>query len=399
MAALLAPLMLATPTQAAQERLPLDGIGVDACTWNTCTVANLDDDPDAAGGDWATSLGNNDNHNGHFTFPSPAQTLTTGAGLQEFRISLRQDANCGTGTPEARIELWEAGVIVRAGTAFSVTAANSSQQVASFTWDATEITAAADVEIKVFGLKTGGAPNSRCTVDLGAVEWNADTTAVTADTLTVSQTNVPSADVQQGISNKLLQVLDLSVDANSATLTDLTVTRLGTAVDADTTTGGVRLWHDVNNDNAWDGGDALLSTAKTFSGGTVTFDAIGFTTTTGTPEKLLVTVDIAAAGTSTEGNTIGSSINASGDVVVTAPDTVTIATPLSGNTHAITDSGDTLTVNQTSTGGGNLTKGTTDNVVMVLDLTADNEDISLTDLSSSGTTSTTTTPWTGVMSS
>ena len=45
---------------------------------------------------------------------------------------------------------------------------------------------------------------------------------------------------------------------------------------------GIKLWHDVNNDNAWDGGDAQLSTSKTFCGRQrVTFDTIGFTITSG----------------------------------------------------------------------------------------------------------------------
>ena len=77
------------------------------------------------------------------------------------------------------------------------------------------------------------------------------------------------------------------------------------------------------------------------SGGSVTFSTINFTVNTGTAEKLLVTADIAAAGASTEGNSIGSSINAGGDVVLTSPDVVSISTPLNGNTHTITDSGDT----------------------------------------------------------
>ncbi|MHC4989765.1 MAG: Ig-like domain-containing protein, partial [Planctomycetota bacterium] len=173
--------------QAAQERLPLDGIGADGCNWNGCAVAILDDDPDAAGADWATSTDNHTNHDGHFTFPTPSQALTAGADPQEFRVSLRQNATCGGATPSARIELWEAGGLVRAGTEFNVTAANNSQQVASFPWNATEITNAADVEIKVFGIRSGGAPASRCAVDLGAVEWNAEISAGnTAPTVTIT---------------------------------------------------------------------------------------------------------------------------------------------------------------------------------------------------------------------
>ena len=200
------------------------------------------------------------------------------------------------------------------------------------------------------------------------------------DTLTVSQTNVPSADVPQGTTEKLLQVLDLSIDnvGNGTTsVQEITVTRLGTAVDADTTAGGVELWHDANDNSSWDGGvDTQLSTSKTFSGGTVTFDAIGFAVNNGTPEKLLITVDVAAAGASTEGNTIGAQTTG---MVLSDSDVIT-GLPQSGNTHAISDSGDQLTAGQTATGGGNVDQGTVNHVVQVLDLTVDNDSAQLTDL-------------------
>jgi hypothetical protein len=66
-----------------------------------------------------------------------------------------------------------------------------------------------------------------------SVDWDVGWIVVThtpaaSDTVTVTQTTVGSADVPQGTTLKLLQVLDLSVDANSATLTDLTVTRPST---------------------------------------------------------------------------------------------------------------------------------------------------------------------------
>jgi hypothetical protein len=200
------------------------------------------------------------------------------------------------------------------------------------------------------------------------------------DTLTVTQTNVPAADVAQGTTEKLLQVLDLSIDnvGNGTTsVQQLSVTRLGTAVDADTAAGGVELWHDANDNNAWDSGvDVQLDGSQTFSGGTVTFTAIGFTVNNGTPEKLLITVDVAAAGASTEGNTIGTQTTA---IVLSDSDTVT-GLPLSGNSHTITDSGDQLTAGQTATGGGNVNQGAANQVVQVLDLTVDNDTAELTDL-------------------
>ncbi len=87
---------------------------------------------------------------------------------------MRKNAASGAGTPTARIELWQNGVLVRAGPNIDVTARSASQQVISLTWDATEILVAAAVECKVIGTKSGGSPANRASVDIGAVEWNAE---------------------------------------------------------------------------------------------------------------------------------------------------------------------------------------------------------------------------------
>jgi hypothetical protein len=174
--ALLAVLLLAAPGAfAAQERVAPDALAADGCDWSNCTIAAVDDDPDSPDGDWATATGDNTSHDGHFAFATPTQPLD-GVEDQVFRAAVRKSAvGCGTGTPTARIELWEAGGLVEAGTEVSVTSASG--QVISFSWNAALISNAADVEVKVFGIKSGGSPDTRCAVDLGAVEWNAEVSA------------------------------------------------------------------------------------------------------------------------------------------------------------------------------------------------------------------------------
>jgi hypothetical protein len=84
-----------------------------------------------------------------------------------------------TGTPTARIELWQNGVLVRAGANENVTAA-SPGQVLSFVWDASELTSdptGAQVECKIVGTQSGGSTGVRNSVNLGAVEWNAQLAA------------------------------------------------------------------------------------------------------------------------------------------------------------------------------------------------------------------------------
>ncbi len=126
------------------------------------------------------ATGNNVNTDVRCDFATPVNPPTVGADLQEFKIEVRQFDGGQTGTPQARIELWENGALVRAGSDVNVTSDVS--QVISFTWNANEI-ATSDgslVEAKFVGTKSGGAPGARNAVDLGAMEWNADTTAAAA---------------------------------------------------------------------------------------------------------------------------------------------------------------------------------------------------------------------------
>ena len=157
------------------ERLAPDAILVQ--TNLTGTVADIDDDPDAPDANWLTASGNNANTDVRGSFPSPTGSPTVGADLQAFRVQVRQFDTGQTGTPTARIELWENGALVRAGPAVDVTGAG---QVIAFTWNASEI-ATADgslVECKVIGAKSGGPPGARNAVEIGAVEWNAEVSAV-----------------------------------------------------------------------------------------------------------------------------------------------------------------------------------------------------------------------------
>ena len=152
------------------ERLPLDTV-IGSTNVTGATVANLDDDPDSPDANFAVANSNAVSTEVHVGFATPSGTLVDGADLQEFRIEVRQFDEGQTGVPTARIELWEGGTLVRAGSNTDVTGGS---QVIAFTWDATEITVAADVECKMIGTKVGGAGGVRNAVDHGAVEWNAD---------------------------------------------------------------------------------------------------------------------------------------------------------------------------------------------------------------------------------
>lgn len=137
-------------------------------------VGAIQDDPDSPNGNWLTASGNNANTDVRTSFPNPTGNPTVGVGLQEFRALVRQFDEGQSGTPTARIELWENGILVRA--AASDTPVPDGGVVLSFPWNANELGTANGslVECKIVGTKSGGAPSARNTVEVGAVEWNVD---------------------------------------------------------------------------------------------------------------------------------------------------------------------------------------------------------------------------------
>ena len=136
----------------------------------------IDDDPDSSGLDFVVADGNGVNTAALVGFPTPTGNPTTGANKQEFRIQVREFDAGQTGTPKARIELWENGVLIRAGSDVNVT---SQDQVIAFTWDASELGTADGslVECNFVGTKAGGSPTTKSSTDLGAVEWNVEYSA------------------------------------------------------------------------------------------------------------------------------------------------------------------------------------------------------------------------------
>jgi hypothetical protein len=129
-------------------------------------VTAIDEDPDASAGDWLTAQSNNADSIARVSFPTPSGALT---GTQEFRVLVRKMG--GSGTPTARIELYENGVLV--STPLSDTGVTSTSGVVlSGSWAATAVSGNANVECRVFGVKSGGSPALRAAIEVGAIEWN-----------------------------------------------------------------------------------------------------------------------------------------------------------------------------------------------------------------------------------
>lgn len=152
----------------------------------TVTPSVVSDDPDSPDTTFATIPNNTLTMNARFSFPSPPKNLRTGAGLQEFRVLTRKSLTSSTSNPTLTISLYESGSTKATGSPFTVTTMTNTGQVASFTWDASLLTAVSgqNVEVYVSGTMVGSG-GSRTTTNIGAIEWNYNTIAET-------QTNSPT---------------------------------------------------------------------------------------------------------------------------------------------------------------------------------------------------------------
>ena len=139
-------------------------------------VGDIQDDPDSPDANWMVASGNSVNTDVRVTLPTPTGNPTVGADLQEFKTWVRQFDTGQTGDPTARIELWENGSLIRAGSDVAIT---GSGQMVVFPWNANELVTSDGslVECKVVGVKSGGGPSKRNTIDIGAIEWNVEYSA------------------------------------------------------------------------------------------------------------------------------------------------------------------------------------------------------------------------------
>ncbi len=147
----------------------------------TCDFLEHDDDPDISSVTIAAT-GNNINTEYGADFPTPSASPNT--GLQEFRAGVEEFDSGQTGIPQARLELWENGALVRAGSNFNI----GTYIVISFTWEANEL-ATADgslVQAKVIGIQSGGGPSVRNSINIGNIEWNANIEEPAVNPLTSS---------------------------------------------------------------------------------------------------------------------------------------------------------------------------------------------------------------------
>jgi len=139
-------------------------------------VTDIDEDPDSPDANWMEAVLDSNNTVCRVGFPTPSGNLDPATDAQEFRIWVRKSAT-GGGTPDVAIVLYENGTAVSTLVS-GVSITSESGQLVSVLWDADLLAdlSGVDVECLVQGNSAGGGPNER-SVDVGAVEWNAEVAA------------------------------------------------------------------------------------------------------------------------------------------------------------------------------------------------------------------------------
>lgn len=151
----------------AAERLAPDAIL--SQTNLSGSVTAIQDDPDSPDTSWLTCPDNTSNTAVHVSFPTPSAALT---GSQNARVLVRP-TSAGTNAGTASVDVLVAGVVVTS----SATSTISAQQVLSATFDASLITDATALEVRLNGTSAGGKATSRKSIEVGAIEVNAEVAA------------------------------------------------------------------------------------------------------------------------------------------------------------------------------------------------------------------------------
>lgn len=137
----------------------------------TGSISDIQDDPDSPDGNWIVTLSQNTNVNIRIGFASTNFRVTPNS-TQEFKFHVRKNSTGGN-TTTYNVRLYESGVLRATSDTFTV----SATETRSFTWNSNLLTSSAFGQNVQFELAQlgGGTTGTRRWIEIGAVEWNANT--------------------------------------------------------------------------------------------------------------------------------------------------------------------------------------------------------------------------------
>lgn len=154
---------------ATESKYP-DGT-VFALTNLTGAYTDVDDDPDSPDANWLSATSDSTNSIVRASFPSPTGDLTSGAGLQEFRV-LYRNSPTGKTADQLDIYLYENGAQV--GSVLLSQPNPADNTVYSATWNAGDLSDISGVDVEIYIVTTADTspPTQVATGEVGAIEWN-----------------------------------------------------------------------------------------------------------------------------------------------------------------------------------------------------------------------------------
>lgn len=161
----------------ATERLAPDAIL--AQTNLSGSVSAIQDDPDAPNASWLTCPDNTSNTSVTVSMPTPSGTLT---GTQNVRALIRP-TSAGSNAGSASVDVLQGGVVIASSSTVTV----SAQQVIDLSFSSALVSDASAVEVRVNGTSASGKASNRKSVEVGAVEWNAEYSLVSGATAAASR--------------------------------------------------------------------------------------------------------------------------------------------------------------------------------------------------------------------
>jgi hypothetical protein len=195
---------------------------------------------------------------------------------------------------------------------------------------------------------------------------NGQTPTIAGDIVTTTNTAI-STSITNGAVSRVMQKLDFATNYGTASLTGISVTKLGTLADAQVTSVGI--YSDLDNNNAINGSDALIGSGTFTSGvANITFGTAQAVTTTASHYLVAYTISPSA----TVGATIGSRIATASALTIAAPDTAAAfaTTNYDSNTLTLTEAPDTLTVTPITVTNSSQQQGASNVVLNRLNLAA-----------------------------
>ncbi len=278
-------------------------------------------------------------------------TTSLGSGQTETSaVKIWQD----TGTTANE---WDAGDTLIASTTFAT-------NTATFSGLSIPVTTATDTYIVTVDISATATATRTITAQLSGISSSAQTNTdndtggatltITSQTLTVGDaTNPTNKTVYRSEADKAISAFTLSVDAGTATVSQIVVTGTASAGSSQTETSAAKIYQDNNGDREWDAGDTLIA-STTFATNTATFSGLSISVTT-TTVNYIIAYDISA--TATSGRTLQAQVSG-----ITS--TANTNTDSDNNDATLTIGTQTLTVgNGTNPANANAPRSSTNNAL------------------------------------